>query len=54
MQSELTIYIDGISQPSRALHLFCLINKLPHNVVWINLSKGEHKSADFLEINPLQ
>ena len=50
--SKLIIYGDMISQPVRAIILFCKLNKIPYEFEYINLSKGEQFSEKFKKINP--
>ena len=50
--NKLSLYIDYSSQPSRAILAFCEINSIPHEVKEIRISKGQQKSAEFLQINP--
>lgn len=41
-----------MSQPSRAIVIFCKILKLNFNSKIIHLDKGEQKGAEYLQINP--
>ena len=50
--NKLSLYIDYASQPSRAIIAFCNINSIPHEVKEIRISKGQHREAEFLQINP--
>ena len=50
--ATLKLFIDHASQPSRAILVFCLINKIPHQVVDTRLMKGEHLTPEFAKINP--
>ena len=52
MPPALKLYIDYASQPSRAILAFCLLNKIEHTVVETRIAKMEHKSPEFLKINP--
>jgi len=49
----LKVYVDRMSQPSRAVLLFCKLNNLEFEEVKISLFKGEHKFPEFMEINPM-
>mmetsp|Transcript_26794 Transcript_26794/g.23736 ORF Transcript_26794/g.23736 Transcript_26794/m.23736 type:complete len:86 (-) Transcript_26794:416-673(-) len=51
---EVTIYMDYISQPSRAVLAFCIFNKIPHKVVEVRVMKGEHLKPEFKAINPFR
>ncbi|KAL2649891.1 hypothetical protein R1flu_018019 [Riccia fluitans] len=48
----LTLYGDLLSQPTRAVALFCLANNIEYQLHFIDLSKQEHKRPEFLAINP--
>jgi len=48
----LTLYIDYISQPSRAVLAFCIFNKIPFQVKQVRVLRGETRSADYKKINP--
>lgn len=50
----LKVYVDRMSQPSRAVILFCKLNKIEFEECRIDLAKREHLSPEFREINPLQ
>eukprot|EP00008_Paramoeba_atlantica_P004194 CAMPEP_0201478600 /NCGR_PEP_ID=MMETSP0151_2-20130828/3391_1 /ASSEMBLY_ACC=CAM_ASM_000257 /TAXON_ID=200890 /ORGANISM="Paramoeba atlantica, Strain 621/1 / CCAP 1560/9" /LENGTH=226 /DNA_ID=CAMNT_0047859715 /DNA_START=118 /DNA_END=798 /DNA_ORIENTATION=- len=47
-----TLFIHPISQPARAVWALALDAKLPIEIQPVDFSKGEHKSPDFLKINP--
>lgn len=47
----LKVYVDMISQPSRAVEAFCLLNNIPHEVVKVELAKGQHRTPEFLAVN---
>jgi Glutathione S-transferase len=48
------IYIDYISQPSRAVLAYCKFTKIPFQPVEIRLNKKMHLTEDYKKINPLQ
>lgn len=50
----LTLYLDLMSQPSRAVLIFCRANNIPVEVKLVNLRKGEHRQPAFAAINPLK
>ena len=50
----LKIFADLMSQPSRALPLFCRAAKIPHELKELRIQKGEFKSPEISKINPLQ
>ena len=47
-----TLFIHPISQPARAVWALALDAKLPIEIQTVDLTKGAHKSPDFLKINP--
>lgn len=49
---KVTLYADLVGQPSRAIYYFLKVNKIPFEFKKTELFKGEHKSPDFLKINP--
>jgi len=49
----LALYVDMLSQPCRAVTWFCIANNIPYNANSIRLNKGEHRTPEFLKINPL-
>ncbi|CDP09754.1 unnamed protein product [Coffea canephora] len=50
---KLKLFVHRLSQPSRAVLIFCKLNKIEFEEVQIDLSKGEHLSPEFKEINPM-
>ena len=51
---EVELFIDYVSQPSRAVLILCLEAKIPFKVHEINLLKGESGSAEFKKISPMR
>ncbi|ONK71521.1 uncharacterized protein A4U43_C04F9500 [Asparagus officinalis] len=49
----LKLYVDRLSQPSRAVLIFCKVNNIDFEEVRIDIGKGQHKSPEFKEINPM-
>jgi len=46
-----TLFIDKLSQPSRAVLWYCLNEKIPNfEVKLIQLRNSEHKTPEFLEV----
>nr|GMD78776.1 glutathione S-transferase T1-like [Ipomoea batatas] len=43
----LKLYVDRMSQPSRALLIFCKANGIEFEEVQIELSKGQHRTPEF-------
>ncbi|CAL1401092.1 unnamed protein product [Linum trigynum] len=50
----LKVYVDRMSQPSRAVVLFCKLNRIDFVEIKVDLSKRQHLSHEFTEINPMQ
>uniref|UniRef100_A0A8C9S7W5 Glutathione S-transferase theta 2 n=1 Tax=Scleropages formosus TaxID=113540 RepID=A0A8C9S7W5_SCLFO len=50
----LEVYLDLLSQPCRAVHIFLSHNKIPHKLRIVALRKGEHKTPEFTKLNPMQ
>ncbi|KAJ8505264.1 hypothetical protein OPV22_006150 [Ensete ventricosum] len=49
----LKVYADRMSQPSRAIIIFCKVNGIDFEEVRIDLVKRQHRSPEFIEINPM-
>lgn len=52
--SEIVIYADHMSQPSRAVLAFCHITKVPFRLVEIRVLRGEVLTEEFAKISPSQ
>ncbi|KAL4223346.1 Glutathione S-transferase theta-1 [Mactra antiquata] len=50
--SDITLYFDLLSQPSRAVYLFLKAAKIPFKENNMDLMKEEHKKPEYLQINP--
>ncbi|OAY59822.1 glutathione S-transferase T1 [Manihot esculenta] len=50
---ELKVYGHRASQPSRAIMIFCKANGIEFEEVTVDISKGENRSPEFKEINPM-
>jgi len=48
----LKVYVDMMSQPSRAVLAFCKLNDIPHEVVLTDIAKGLNRTPSYLAINP--
>ncbi|XP_038053800.1 glutathione S-transferase theta-1-like isoform X2 [Patiria miniata] len=51
---SLKVYFDLMSQPARAVVLFCKVNKIPFTPKPIALRKYEQQSEEYKRINPFQ
>ncbi|KAJ6849883.1 glutathione S-transferase T1-like [Iris pallida] len=51
--TTLKVYADRLSQPSRAVVLFCKVSGIDFEEVRIDLMKGQHRLPEFKEINPM-
>lgn len=49
---SLKLFHDSLSQPCRALYTFFKTAGIPYEDVWVALRKNEHKTPEFLAINP--
>ncbi|KAK1374803.1 Glutathione S-transferase [Heracleum sosnowskyi] len=50
----LKVYVDRMSQPSRAVLIFCKVNGIEFDEVKIDISKGQQRSPEYAEINPMK
>ncbi|KAK4478904.1 hypothetical protein RD792_014411 [Penstemon davidsonii] len=50
----LKLYVDRMSQPSRAILIFCKKNGIEFEEVKIELAKGQHRTPEFAEVNPMK
>lgn len=48
------LYVDLMSQPSRAVYIFMKKTKIPFQTSLVNLAKGEHRTEEYATINPFQ
>ncbi|XP_078148005.1 glutathione S-transferase T1-like [Carex rostrata] len=49
----LKVYADRRSSPSRAIIIFCKMNQINFEEVRIDIYKGQHRTAEFAKINPM-
>ena len=47
------LYVDLMSQPSRAVWAFCLIAKVPFELKEVKIAKLEMRSEEYKKINPM-
>nr|QBR98219.1 glutathione S-transferase theta [Diaphanosoma celebensis] len=50
----LKLYVDLMSQPSRAIYLFLKLTKIPFDLKLVKLREGEHFGEEFGKINPFR
>ncbi|XP_019171130.1 PREDICTED: glutathione S-transferase T1-like isoform X2 [Ipomoea nil] len=50
----LKLYVDRMSQPSRALLIFCKANGIDFEEVQIQIAKGQHRTPEYAAINPMK
>ncbi|KAH8966589.1 hypothetical protein BDL97_03G033700 [Sphagnum fallax] len=50
---NLTLYVDLLSQPNRAVVIFCRVNEIEADVHLVSIGKKETREPPFLAINPL-
>lgn len=50
----LELYLDLLSQPSRAVYIFAKKNGIPFELRTVDIIKGQHRSKEFSQINSLQ
>ncbi|XVF52884.1 hypothetical protein PTKIN_Ptkin05aG0054300 [Pterospermum kingtungense] len=51
---KLKVYADRMSQPTRAILIFCKVNGIDYEEVKVDISKGQHLTPEFAEINPMK
>ncbi|XP_062272910.1 glutathione S-transferase theta-1-like [Scomber scombrus] len=47
------VYLDLLSQPCRAVHILLNATRIPHRVRTVALRRGEHRSPEFMKLNPM-
>ncbi|KAM4808089.1 glutathione S-transferase theta-2B [Rhinophrynus dorsalis] len=52
--SDLTLFLDLVSQPCRSVYIFAKVNNIPFKFQEVKLFKGEHFSEEFGKVNPLR
>ncbi|XP_029985678.1 glutathione S-transferase theta-2 isoform X2 [Sphaeramia orbicularis] len=50
----LEVYLDLLSQPCRAVHILLNCTRIPHRVRTVALRKGEQRTPEFTQLNPMQ
>lgn len=52
--SELTLFLDLLSQPCRSVYIFAKANNIPFKFQEVRLFKGDQMAADYGKVNPLR
>lgn len=52
--ASLKIFADRKSQPSRAILIFCKVNRIDFDEVKMDLFKGDHLTSEYEAINPMK
>jgi len=52
IKKEVVLFVDMMSQPSRAVVWFCKLAKIPHQIKLVQIAKGEHLSEAHRKRNP--
>ncbi|XP_041756364.1 glutathione S-transferase theta-1-like isoform X2 [Coregonus clupeaformis] len=53
-RKALEVYLDLLSQPCRAIHIFLNCNKISHTVKTVAIRKGENRTPEYTKLNPMQ
>ncbi|KAI3959203.1 hypothetical protein MKW92_001526 [Papaver armeniacum] len=51
---SLKVYVDRISQPARAVLIFCVVNGIEFEEIKVDLAKQEHRLPEYKAINPFE
>ncbi|XVF10616.1 hypothetical protein REPUB_Repub07fG0198000 [Reevesia pubescens] len=51
---KLKVYADRMSQPTRAIIIFCKVNGIDYEEIRVDISKRQHLTPEFAEINPMK
>ncbi|KAI3958448.1 hypothetical protein MKW98_011136 [Papaver atlanticum] len=51
---SLKVYVDRISQPARAVLIFCKVDGIEFEEIKVDLAKQEHRLPEFKAINPFE
>ncbi|WVZ50729.1 hypothetical protein U9M48_001956 [Paspalum notatum var. saurae] len=51
--APIKVYADRWSQPSRAVLIFCRVNKIDFKEVAVDLFKSQHLTPEFKKVNPM-
>jgi glutathione S-transferase len=53
VKQPVTLFLDLMSQPCRAVYMFVKAAGIPHIVSPVIIHKGQMRSPEFLAVNPL-
>lgn len=53
MTTHPLLYLDMLSQPSRAVEILCRVNGLDVERKIVRIGRGEHQTPEYLAVNPL-
>ncbi|MBN3304261.1 glutathione S-transferase theta-2 [Amia ocellicauda] len=53
-RKALEVYLDLLSQPCRAVSIFLKHTQIPHTVRYVAIRKGENRTPEFSQLNPMQ
>ncbi|KAL5727513.1 glutathione transferase [Ranunculus cassubicifolius] len=51
--APLKVYADRLSQPSRAILIFCKVNGIDFEEIAIDIFRGETKKPEYIQVNPM-
>ena len=54
VKMSLKIFADLMSQPSRAVVMFCRAAKVPHELKELRIKNGDFKTPEMAKINPFE
>lgn len=54
MSNKVKVILDVMSQPSRAVLIFCRAANIPHDFKPLMLKNMEHKTEEFTKLQPFQ
>ena len=46
------VFADMLSQPARAVTIFCCAAHIPHQLVRLRVGRGDTRTKEFVKINP--
>ncbi len=52
--NNVKVFVDLLSQPSRAALLFCKAANIPHELVNTSIKEQAHRTTEYTKLQPLQ